>query len=53
MEVSTYTFSGNINTFIGAIALFVTPVVLYWVFRSFYNSPYNVRVNPKNQEQDS
>jgi uncharacterized membrane-anchored protein len=46
-----YTFSGNANTFIGAIALFATPILVYWIFRSFWNSPYNVRVTPKvNQE---
>lgn len=47
-----YSFDGNANTFIGAIALFATPVILYWIFRSFYNSPYNVRVKSK-QEQDT
>jgi hypothetical protein len=36
----TYTFMGNANTFIGAIALFTTPVLLYWIFRSYWNSPY-------------
>jgi hypothetical protein len=48
-----YSFDGNANTFIGAIALFATPVILYWIFRSFYNSPYNVRVRVKqSQEQE-
>jgi hypothetical protein len=41
MTPSTYQFIGNINTFIGAGALFITPVLLYWIFRSFYNSPLN------------
>ena len=42
-----YSFSGNTNTYLGAIALFATPVILYWIFRSFYNSPLNrpVKVN--------
>ena len=47
MNPDTYTFSGDANTFIGAIALFATPVLLYWIFRSFWRSPYNVRVTPK------
>jgi uncharacterized membrane-anchored protein len=47
MTPEQYTFSGDANTFIGAIALFATPVLLYWIFRSFWNSPYNVRVTPK------
>jgi hypothetical protein len=37
----TYQFTGNINTFIGAGALFLTPVLLFTIFRSFYNSPLN------------
>lgn len=36
----TYTFTGNVNTFIGAAALFSTPVLLYWIFRSYWNSPF-------------
>lgn len=39
MTIETYTFSGNAVTFIGAAALFATPVLLYWIFRSYYNSP--------------
>ena len=36
----TYQFIGNINTFIGAGALFATPILLYWIFRSYWKSPY-------------
>lgn len=51
MTPDQYTFSGDATTFFGAVALFATPVLLYWIFRSFWNSPYNVRVNTKvNQE---
>jgi hypothetical protein len=39
MTPDTYGFVGNINTFIGAGALFITPVLLYWIFRSYFNSP--------------
>lgn len=41
MTIDTYTFSGNVFTFIGATALFATPLLLYWIFRSFYSSPLN------------
>lgn len=41
MNPATYTFSGNAVTYVGAAALFATPLVLYWIFRSFYNSPVN------------
>jgi len=40
MTPDTYGFVGNINTFIGAGALFATPVLLYWIFRSYWKSPY-------------
>ena len=39
MTPATYDFAGNANTFIGAIALFATPVILYWIFKSYWNSP--------------
>lgn len=39
MTIETYTFSGNVVTFIGAAAIFATPILLYWIFRSYYNSP--------------
>lgn len=39
MTPSTYTFTGDYTTFIGAIALFATPIILYWIFRSYWNSP--------------
>ena len=53
MTPDQYTFSGDVNTFIGAIALFATPVLLYWIFRSYWNSPYNVRVTPKKVSTES
>jgi hypothetical protein len=40
MTPDTYTFSGDAVTFFGAVALFATPVLLYWIFRSYWNSPY-------------
>ena len=36
----TYQFFGNANTYVGAVALFATPVLLYWIFRSYWRSPY-------------
>jgi hypothetical protein len=47
---TTYSFVGNATTFFGAIAILTIPFVLYWIFRSFYNSPYNVSVNSRNEE---
>lgn len=38
--MNTYDFAGNSTTFVGAIALFVTPVLMYWIFRSYWNIPY-------------
>jgi hypothetical protein len=40
MTPDQYTFAGDVNTFIGAFALFATPVLLYWIFRSYWQSPY-------------
>lgn len=40
MTPDTYQFIGNTNTFIGAFALFSTPILLYWIFRSYWKSPY-------------
>lgn len=49
-----YSFSGNTNTYIGAVALFATPLILYWIFSSFYNSPLNVQYKSKeNQQEDN
>lgn len=45
-----YSFSGDANTFLGAIAIFASPVILYWIFRSYYNSPYNVDVKNRNKD---
>ena len=51
MTPDQYTFSGDATTFFGAVALFATPVLLYWIFRSYWRSPYNFRLTTKvNQE---
>lgn len=47
-----YSFAGDTNTYIGAVALFATPVILYWIFRSFYNSPYNVSVKVNREDKE-
>lgn len=47
-----YSFAGDINTYIGAVALFATPVILYWIFRSFYNSPYNVSIKVNKEDKE-
>lgn len=38
--IPTYQMTGNANTFVGSIALFATPIILYWIFRSYWRSPY-------------
>lgn len=53
-----YSFSGDANTYLGAFALFATPVILFWIFRSYYYSPLNLRLkndnfsNPGDSGQD-
>jgi hypothetical protein len=49
-----YSFSGDANTYIGAVALFATPVILFWIFRSYYHSPLNLHLkNPNFDSSDN
>lgn len=51
MTPDTYTFSGDAVTFLGLIGVASTLLIVVTSFRRFFNSPYNVRVNTKlNQE---
>jgi hypothetical protein len=40
MEIQTYQFIGDSTTYLGAVAVIFTPVLLYWIWRSYWNSPY-------------
>ena len=47
MTPDTYTFSGDAVTFLGLVGVASTLLILVTAFRRFFNSPYNVRVTPK------
>jgi hypothetical protein len=38
-EIPTYTFNGDVFTFIGTIAVFTVPLLLLWIGWSYRNSP--------------
>lgn len=43
MTPDTYTFNGNVTTFLGLIGVSSTLLIVVVAFRRFFNSPYNVR----------
>ena len=47
MNPDTYTFSGDAVTFLGLVGVASTLLIVVTAFRRFFNSPYNVRVTPK------
>jgi len=47
MTPETYTFSGDAVTFLGLVGVASTLLIVVTSFRRFFNSPYNVRVTPK------
>lgn len=47
MEPSTYSFTGDAVTYLGLLGVASTLVIVVTAFRRFFNSPYNVRVTPK------
>ena len=47
MNPETYTFSGDAVTFLGLVGVASTLLIVVTAFRRFFNSPYNVRVTPK------
>jgi len=47
MTPDTYTFSGDIVTFLGLVGVASTFLIVVTAFRRFFNSPYNLRVTPK------
>lgn len=51
MTPDQYTFSGDVVTFLGLIGVASTLLIVVTSFRRFFNSPYNVRLTTKvNQE---
>ena len=53
MTPDTYTFNGNVTTFLGLIGISSTLLIVVVAFRRFFNSPYNVRMNNVTEAQDS
>lgn len=47
MTPDTLNFTGDAVTYLGLLGVASTLVILVTVFKRFYNSPYNVRVTPK------
>ena len=47
MTPDQYTFSGDAVTFLGLVGVASTLLIIVTAFRRFFNSPYNVRVTPK------
>jgi hypothetical protein len=43
----TFNFTGDAVTFVGGTAVLATPILLYWIFRSYWNSPYNISVKSR------
>ncbi len=54
MNPDTYTFSGDVVTFLGLVGVVSAGVIVITAFRRFFNSPYNVRyVKPNATPSDS
>jgi len=47
MTPDTFNFTGDAVTFLGLIGVASTLLIVVTSFRRFFNSPYNVRVTPK------
>jgi len=48
--METYNFSGDAVTFLGLVGVVSTGIIVVTSFRRFFNSPYNIRVTPKQSE---
>ena len=53
MTPDTYTFNGNVTTFLGLVGISSTLLIVVVAFRRFFNSPYNIRVNNVTEATDS
>jgi len=47
MTPNTLDFTGNAVTYLGFVGVVSAFVIIVTSFRRFFNSPYNVRVTPK------
>ena len=53
MTPDTYSFDGNVTTFLGLIGVSSTLLIVVVAFRRFFNSPYNVRMNNVTEATDT
>jgi hypothetical protein len=47
MTPDTFNFNGDAVTFLGLLGVVSTLLIVNTAFRRFFNSPYNIRVTPK------
>ena len=47
MTPDTFNFHGDAVTFLGLVGVISTAIIITTSFKRFYNSPYNIRVTPK------
>jgi hypothetical protein len=47
MTPDTFNFNGDAVTFLGLLGVLSTLLIVTTAFRRFFNSPYNIRVTPK------
>ena len=47
MTPDTLSFNGDFVTFLGLVGVASTLLIVVTSFRRFFNSPYNIRVTPK------
>jgi len=47
MTPNTLNFNGDAVTFLGLLGVLSTLLIVTTAFRRFFNSPYNIRVTPK------
>jgi hypothetical protein len=47
MTPDTFNFNGDAVTFLGLVGVLSTLLIVVTSFKRFYNSPYNIRVKPK------
>tara|TARA_R110000868_G_C10794759_1_gene756619 strand:- start:911 stop:1099 length:189 start_codon:yes stop_codon:yes gene_type:complete len=47
MTPDTFNFNGDAVTFLGLLGVASTLLIVNTAFRRFFNSPYNIRVTPK------
>ena len=47
MNPDTLNFNGDVVTFLGLLGVVSTLLIVNTAFRRFFNSPYNIRVTPK------